>query len=87
VREDKIVRNFLHNKREQLYQIIEDNLKKLKEWPEDHTFLSPLTAEQKVARAEESLRNPQFLVLSNIIKRSRLQTLLPSMRSPLSRKK
>ena len=87
MKKDDKIRNFLIEKKADIAKIIEHNLKSLKTFPDDHSLIEYLTAEEKVEKIEQSLRNPQLKILAQFVKNRRVSARSPSSLSPLSRRR
>lgn len=53
----------------------------------NQSLISPLTAEEKIEKVREGLRNPQLKVLAEYVKHRKTETFVPSNVSPSSRRK
>jgi len=71
IKKDDKIRDFLLEKKADIYEIIESNMAKLKVFPENQSLISGLTAEQQVEKVQKSLRNPQVEILANLVKLDR----------------
>ena len=89
IKKDDIIRNFLLEKKAQIYDVIAANLAKLKKFPNGHSLIRKITAEEKVAEIENSLRDPQMVRLAEYVKRSKqkVETVEASHLSPSTRRK
>jgi len=68
LRHDMPIRNFLEQKKADMYLIIAHNLKKLVEFPANGCLIERLSPEEKVDRLKSKMRSPEVERLAEIVK-------------------
>ena len=87
IKKDDKIRDFLMQKKADIYEIIDASVSKLKVFKEKSLIKNNMTAEEKVAQIQESLKNPQLKLLSKFVSHKKTETFTASNLSGISRQK